>query len=357
MIGLLIILRVHYCMSILKKGLYFSDIHFGRKSNSSIHNQDCLNFLSWVTTILEKNPDIDYVSFLGDWHESRSAIDVETINYSYKGAKIVDSWNLPVYFIVGNHDMGSRHEREIYSTINFNEFKNFKIISEITVAPEMLGGAVFVPFITKTEYPTLQEHTKARMWAGHFEFKDFVLTGYSVKLEHGPDIDDFKDVGHILSGHFHKRQSRSNTHYIGNCFPMDFGDANDFARGIAIYDHVDEKLTFTDWVPCPKYIKCSLSQLLVPSHKLYDDSYVDVNIDIPVTYEELGAIEHSITSKYKLRGFKLDESSKFIQENSTLSNDSDDSMLTVDQIIIQSLSDTSSDQFDATLLVDIYRDL
>jgi len=34
--------------NLFKKAIFFTDIHFGLKSNSHIHNADCLNFIDFV---------------------------------------------------------------------------------------------------------------------------------------------------------------------------------------------------------------------------------------------------------------------------------------------------------------------
>ena len=35
--------------NLFKKAAVFTDIHFGLKSNSTLHNEDCLNFVKWAT--------------------------------------------------------------------------------------------------------------------------------------------------------------------------------------------------------------------------------------------------------------------------------------------------------------------
>lgn len=74
-------------MTKLKKGAYFTDIHFGKKQNSEVHNQDCLDFIDWFCEQVKKDPEIDYIAFLGDWNENRSALNIATVNYSHRGIK------------------------------------------------------------------------------------------------------------------------------------------------------------------------------------------------------------------------------------------------------------------------------
>ena len=83
----------------LKKGAFFTDIHFGKKANSRTHNQDCLNFIEWFCQQVREDPDIDYVGFLGDWNENRSSINIDTLGYSYQGARALNQLGLPVFFV------------------------------------------------------------------------------------------------------------------------------------------------------------------------------------------------------------------------------------------------------------------
>ena len=62
------------------KGLYFTDIHFGRRSNDRVHNQDCYDFVAWACKRAQQL-GVNYVSFLGDWFESRNSVDISTLLY------------------------------------------------------------------------------------------------------------------------------------------------------------------------------------------------------------------------------------------------------------------------------------
>ena len=68
-------------MNLFKKAAIFTDIHFGLKSNSQLHNDDCLAFVKWATAkALEEG--CETAMFLGDWHNSRANINIVTLNYS-----------------------------------------------------------------------------------------------------------------------------------------------------------------------------------------------------------------------------------------------------------------------------------
>ena len=72
--------------NLFKKAAVFTDIHFGLKSNSTQHNDDCLNFVKWATA-KAKEEGCETAMFLGDWHNNRASINIVTLNYSLRDRK------------------------------------------------------------------------------------------------------------------------------------------------------------------------------------------------------------------------------------------------------------------------------
>ena len=346
----------------LKRGAMLTDIHFGKKANSEEHNKDCLRFIDWFCDQVKKDGKIDYVAFLGDWNENRSALNIATLNYSYQGAKKLNDLGIPVYFVIGNHDLYQRHTREIHSIIHFQEFKNFKVISHPTILENIEGKAMFSPYLFPEEYPGMSKYLSIPYWAGHFEFKGFEVTGYGMILPVGPDPKDFKGPKHIISGHFHKRQASENIIYMGNAFPMDFGDAGDFARGMMIYDHINQSPTWMDWEDCPKYIKTTLSAVLDNTITLPIEARVKCLVDISISFEESNHLRKTFTEKNNLREFSLEESAEIQQavtdtEIKSVDMSQYDKLSTVDQLVQQMLMDVESDHINNDRLIEIYRSL
>lgn len=345
----------------LRKGAFMTDIHFGKKSNSKLHNEDCIRYLQWFRQQVEEIGDVDYIGFLGDWHENRAAIHIETLNYSYQGARILDSLGLPVYFIIGNHDLGRRHTRDVHSIIPYSELKNFNIIEEPTVSKDIGDGMLWSPYLFHTEYPELQKYLDIPIWAGHFEFRGFVITGYTITMNVGPDPSDYVGPKHIFSGHFHKRQANQQVVYIGNTFPMDFGDAGDTSRGMMIYDHVADHVEFRDWGECPQYIKTTLTALIDDDSILRDGARVKCIVDIPISYQESQQLRSLFLEKFKLRDFIMEESreitSALTETESSVSWDDETKLKSVNELVVDMLSDIKSDHIDNDMLVQIYNGL
>lgn len=352
-------------MKRLRKGAFCTDVHFGKKSNSPIHNQDCLNYIDWFCDQVRKDSSIDYVGFLGDWNENRSAINIATINYSYQGAKKLNELGLPVYFVVGNHDLYHRHTREVHSIAPFNEFSNFIIIDQPTVFKEIGDGALLSPYLFHDEYPGLGEYQKLPFWAGHFEFKGFNITGYNIKMPTGPDPELFAGPKRILSGHFHQRQTQKNITYIGNTFPMDFGDAGDFDRGMAIYDHATEKVSFINWKECPKYLRIRLSRLSDPKYVLPEEARVKIVLDETLNFEQTTELRETLMNGRKLRELNFEEKdtsedalTSTVTEAGGVVNEMVISDIgTVDQLVIQMLGDINDTKIESQILIEQYKRL
>lgn len=342
----------------------FTDIHWGARMNSELHNQDCERFIDWFCEQVKGDPEIDNIIFMGDWYEVRAALNIMTLNYSHRGAKKLNDLGLPVYFIIGNHDLYHRHTRALYSTITFEEFSNFIIVNEPKVYDEIGTGALLSPYLFHDEYSKLTQYLNLDTWWGHFEFKGFIVTGYNMKMPTGPDPAMFAGPDHIFSGHFHKRQTEGNITYIGNAFPSNFGDAGDFKRGMAVYDHQDRAIAFTDWKECPKYVHVKLSALLDGTVTLPQIARVKCRIDEDVTIEESTAIKDSFIKKYNLRELTMEETSSEDLGEALSNTDTDvdanadtSELHTVDDLVIKMLSDISVDSIDNALLIEEYKAL
>lgn len=336
-----------------------TDIHWGKKGNSKDHNEDCLQYVNWFSKQVKKNKDIDFIGFLGDWNENRSALNIATLNYAYAGAKILDEIGLPVYFVVGNHDLYHRHTREIHSVIHHNQFNNFIVIDKPTIVEEIVGGALFSPYLFHEEYPELTSHLSIPNWFGHFEFKGFQVTGYSVVMPTGPDPNDFQGPKNIFSGHFHKRQEAYNIRYIGNTFPMDFSDAGDENRGMAIFDVFNDQTTYINWSDCPRYTKTCLSNILDNTVEIHPHSRVRCIVDIPISFEEGTYLRQKFMEDFHLREFVFEESREIAQalSETETSVNVNDKLATVDELVVQMLNDINVEQLDNNLLMDIYKQI
>lgn len=342
----------------LKKGAYFGDIHFGKKSNSEQHNQDCLDFINWFCDNVKKE-NCDYVAFLGDWNENRSALNINTLNYAHRGAQKLNNLDLPVFFIIGNHDLYYRHSRNIHSVIHHGEFSNFTLIDKPTVVDNITGNVLFCPYMFHDEYVSLSEYLNVPIWAGHFEFKGFIVTGEKNRMPVGPDAKDFKGPKYIFSGHFHKRQKGRNVIYIGNTFPMDFSDADDNDRGMMIFDHIANKPKFINWDKCPKYKNVKLSDILEKGKDiLKSKTQIKCLIDVPIEDSESLELKKSLIEKHGLRGLNLEDPRDINEALSDTDAEFDESeMKSIDETVLEMLGNIETEHIENKILISEYKKL
>jgi hypothetical protein len=159
----------------------------------------------------------------------------------------------------------------------------------------------------------------------------------------------------VFTGHFHKRQTKKNITYIGNCFPHNYADAGDDERGLTILEWGQDPV-YHAWPAQPLYRVYKLSQLLDEKQTLLSDNmHVRVQLDIDISYEEANFIKETFMRQYAIR-----EMSLIPMKNLEVSQDLSPGEIkfeSVDQIVVQQITAIDSNSFDPKLLLEIYRSL
>lgn len=334
---------------LFKKVACFTDVHFGLKSNSRIHNDDCERFVKWFVKESEER-QCETCIFLGDFHHHRSSINVSTLNYTMTTLKLLSEGFEKVYIILGNHDLFYREKREIHSLIMGKEFDNIILVDE----PLVQDDVAIVPWLVEDEYKNTIK-IKSKYMFGHFEIPGFKLNAMIEMPDHGGlNKTMFKHQDYVFSGHFHKRQWSGNVHYIGNPFGHNFADAWDFERG-AMFLEWGGKPQYVDWADGPKYISVNLSDLTAdPASYLLDHGHIKVTIDVRISYEEVNYIKELFASEYNVREIKL-----IPMKNTDLDEMPESEIVfeTVDQIVIDEISMIKSAQYNTQTLISLYNHL
>lgn len=332
------------------KAVFFTDIHFGLKSNSHLHNQDCLNFVDFAIE-QGKDNDCDTCFFLGDWHHNRASLNISTLNYSVRAIDRLTEAFDKVIFIPGNHDEHYRDSREMNSVIWAKKYDNLILVQDIM----KLDDVVITPWLVGNEFKKLPK-MEGKYLLGHFELPHFYMNA----MVQMPDIgelkrEDLSNFENVFSGHFHKRQTHRNITYIGNAFPHNYADAGDDQRGVMILEW-DADPQFIAWDAAPKYRKYLLSDVLSETDALLKPNmYCRVELDIDVSYEEANFIKEQLIPQYELRELSLISGQKM--EESSPEFDGEINFESVDSIVTGHLTQLDTAQYDANLMLDIYRNL
>jgi DNA repair exonuclease SbcCD nuclease subunit len=337
-------------MGLFKKVACFTDIHFGLKSNSATHNQDCEEFVDWFIA-KAKEEGAESCIFLGDWHHNRNSINLITLDTSIRCLEKLGAAFEQFFWFPGNHDLFYKDKREIHSSAFGRHIPGVTVVDSIWTKDEV----TLVPWLIGDEWKTMRE-LKSKYVFGHFELPLFYMNAMVQMPDHGElRREDFAGPDYVFSGHFHKRQANNNIVYIGNAFPHNYSDAWDDDRGMMVLEW-GGKPEYHIWEDAPKFRTIKLSDLIDRKDDvLKSKMYLRVNLDLPITFEEANFIKEDFSSNYNIREMSL------IQEKTTLEGVIDDSadakFESVDQIVTEQLINIESDQFEQKLLLDIYHNL
>lgn len=336
--------------NLFKKAAVFTDIHFGLKSNSIQHNNDCAEFVDWfIEKAKEENCETCF--FLGDYNHHRASINLQTMQYGLRALeKLNDSFD-HVYFIPGNHDLYYRDKRDVHSVEWAKHLPNVTIVNDWLIQ----GDVVIAPWLVGEDHKKLAKMSGKYLF-GHFELPAFYMNAMVQMPDHGDVSDnDLSGFEKVFSGHFHKRQARNNIWYIGNAFPHNYADAGDDQRGMMILEW-DQDPEFHAWPGQPLFRVYKLSDILDnPDGLLLPKSSVRVHLDIDISYEEANFIRETLIPKYNIREMslipmKLDQHSQDLAPGEV-------KFESVDQIIVDQITAIESDFFDPKVLLEIYRNL
>jgi DNA repair exonuclease SbcCD nuclease subunit len=337
-------------MSLFKKVAVCTDIHFGLKSNSLVHNQDCSDFIDWfIATAKEQGCETGM--FLGDWSHQRAALNMQTLQYSLRGLEKLSAAFDRFYFIPGNHDLYYRDKRDIYSTEWARHIPNIQIVNDWFQD----GDVVIAPWLVGDDHKKIPK-LKGQYMFGHFELPHFKMNAMVEMPDHGEiQVDSFGGFERVFSGHFHLRQQKRNINYIGNCFPHNFADAGDAARGMMTLEWGSDPV-YHSWPGQPLYRVLKLSQVIDSAPKiLVPNMHVRVELDIDISYEEANFIKDTFVKDYRLREMAL-----IPVKSSAVDTDmapGEVKFESVDQIVTDQLTNIESEFYDPKLLLKIYQNL
>ena len=335
--------------NLFKKVACFTDIHFGLKSNSQTHNQDCEDFVDWYIQ-KAKEEGCDTGIFMGDWHHNRNSLNITTMDYSLRALEKLGKAFDQFYFFPGNHDLYYKDKRDIHS-VEFGKY-----IPGITVVHQPIteGDVTLCPWLVGEEWKAIGKK-KAKYIFGHFELPHFYMNAMVQMPDHGEiQLDAFKGYDLGFSGHFHKRQSKNNMHYIGNAFPHNYADAWDDDRGMMVLEWGKQPEYFA-WPEQPTFRTVKLSQLIDEADTIIKPKqHLRVSLDIDISYEEASFIKEKFMEDYDIRELTLIPEKKELEINTDIDVQAFES---VDQIVSSQLVNIQSDSFDPKVLLSIYNSL
>jgi DNA repair exonuclease SbcCD nuclease subunit len=327
-----------------------TDIHFGLKSNSLVHNQDCSDFIDWFIAKAQEQ-GCETGMFLGDWHHHRASINLQTLNFSLRSLEKLSAAFKNFYFIPGNHDLYNRDKRDIHGAEWARHLPNITVVNDWFQE----GNVVIAPWLCGEDHKRIPK-LKAKYLFGHLELPHFKMNAMVEMPDHGEiKVDNFAQFDKVFSGHFHLRQTQRNINYIGNCFPHNFADAGDDKRGMMVLEWGGEP-EYHSWPNQPLYKVLKLSQVIDNAPNLLaPNMHVRVELDIDISYEEANFIKETFIRDYHLREMALMPVKSTAVDVDMAPGDV--TFESVDQIVTDQLTNIESEFYDPKLLLKIYQNL
>ena len=336
--------------NLFKKVAVCTDIHLGLKSNSLVHLQDCEDFIDFFIA-KAKEQGCETGMFLGDWHHSRASINMQTLHTSLRCIEKLSAAFEKFYFIPGNHDLYYREKRDIHGVEWAQHLPNIHIVNDWFYE----GNVIIAPWLVGDDYKKIPK-MNAKYMFGHFELPHFKMNALVDMPDHGElKVENFTGIESVYSGHFHLRQHKNNINYIGNCFPHNFADAGDEARGMMIKEWGGEDQYFA-WPGQPLYRVMKLSEAIDNGKNiLRPNMHVRVELDIDISYEEANFIKDTFIQDYNLREMALIPSKRTDIDIDLAPGEV--KFESVDQIVTDQLTNIESEFYDPKLLLKIYQNL
>ena len=337
-------------MPLFKKVACFTDIHFGLKSNSATHNQDCEDFVDWFIEEAKKE-QCDTCIFLGDWHHNRNTINLTTLDSSLRCLEKLGAAFDQFFWFPGNHDLFYKDKRDVHSSAFGRHIPGVTVVDRVTT----LDDVTLVPWLVSDEWKSMKD-LKSRYVFGHFELPSFYMNAMVQMPDHGElQRSDLSSPEYVFSGHFHKRQHKGNVVYIGNAFPHNFADTWDDDRGMMFMEWGGIP-QYRNWPDAPKFRSLKLSRLIEEKDTLMKSKmYLKVNLDIDISFEEANFIKETFVKEHDVREISLIQDKDNV--DILVEDQTDAKFESVDQIVTEQLINIESDTFDKSTLLEIYNNL
>jgi len=243
----------------MEKIVVAADLHFGRGGKTGI-SQYSRTFEEMITRMIEQVPK--YAVFAGDIFQKESAFTPETFHeILLSGFVKLLVAGCQVIIMAGNHDYDSTGAK--HALAPFTRFKGIHVVDKIESISTDEYFMVFIPWITKVGLKALAVNTTLDAQDIVFEihekivkptiakhvsdFKETMqmaktsvcffhasLVGFSPSdNEHmiagtdfvlDPEYLESHGFAHVVGGHFHRRQVKGRTAYVGAMERADFGE-------------------------------------------------------------------------------------------------------------------------------------
>lgn len=260
-----------------------TDTHLGVRSNSREWMESIEGYFYdfLIPTIQENYKPGDILVHCGDIFESRQSINLYVLN---KALDIFEKLSsiLPVYMIIGNHDIFMKYSNDVNSLKIFKKFKNITVYEDATEA--MIGNTqvVFMPWKdTHEQEAEVLAHHNGEILFCHTDVRGFSFNRIQ-KIDSGNNIEAFNKFRRVYSGHIHFAQKYKNVRMLGSPYELTRSDSGN-TKSIWMLDLETDQEYQWENTYSPRYLKMKLEKVLEYTIEelqiMFHNNYVDILVD------------------------------------------------------------------------------
>lgn len=216
-----------------------TDTHWGVRGDSKEFLDHMIEFYRKVFFPELRKRGIKRIIHLGDIVDRRKYINFVTLKaLKEEFIEAAEQAGIEEDILIGNHDIPYRNTNSINAMKEtFGKYHHIRLY-ENPETIEIDGCKILMmPWINPTNYQECfdaMKNTEASIMFGHLEIKGFEM--YRGLPSHdGFDPSLFDKFDAVYSGHYHKKSSNGNIHYLGAPYEMTWSDY-DCPRGFHIFD-------------------------------------------------------------------------------------------------------------------------
>jgi DNA repair exonuclease SbcCD nuclease subunit len=216
-----------------------SDTHLGARNNS-IEWLDRMTeyfYKFFIPLVKEHYQEGDILIHSGDVFDNRQSLNLLVMNRGMSiFEELSDIFGNGIHIIAGNHDILRKNSNDITSIDVLKYIPNITIHKEPTILNINAHKILLMPWRKdhEEEVQCIQDHPEADYAFCHANISGMHFDSRRI-VETGSDIDVFKKLKHVYSGHIHYGQSKNNITFVGNPYQMTRSDAGN-TKGIYLLD-------------------------------------------------------------------------------------------------------------------------
>lgn len=281
-----------------RKVLFFTDIHWGIHANSDKYISICEKTMEWISSICVKE-GINTVIFGGDYFDSRSSIDVSTMQKATESLYSLADKVKHIIMILGNHDIYLKDSSSINSLCAYKGHNNIHVVKQPYCIID--GKLLLLPWDdgTQDKFLSEMELKNIKVAISHHNFpKEFFYSSNKISKYKNSDtstldsnpyniadciIDNLnKNHGVFVSGHIHHQKTVPikdvEIVIAGSPYETEYG-FNDTKCGCFIIDIDTAEYEFIE-NPCNiKHIEIYTSKFNEFNFDLITNSFVRLRVD------------------------------------------------------------------------------